>query len=491
MPSVDILVPAYAVWPVSRYELELVIAQSDPSRELIVVSCDGTLSFCPVRDLDKNFSCGECQKFRAKQLKIFKTLSKYSRVRDFKLSAHVQDATKTTSSVVDKDKKIYSTSTLMTAFKTKNATQDHPWLYSQVSKDYDFSYSLAAHFLERCNVNNFIIFNARISFFRAFLKAATQNFTNALVYEVPMIGKSNFIVTENYSIVDRNKWSTDLLKFSLLFKHSISRAEYLEESQKSQTWFNNRANFINSEKTGSFDNKPYLQVDVKNKLPDLVNSYTDLQLVTYFVSSDFELVGIPELENAFEIDQFQLVSLLTEWATEEKFKLIIRLHPNMKNSPLDELKEYENMSFSSNLVEVVMPLDKVDSYRLAQSSDYVVSFGSTIGLEAAFLGAHSIVCGASHYSAFNVGKHVSTVLELKQLLNQGRQNETDLPVIQSRCLDMIIALKHFSRKVHYTFNYNNIVFYRKGWHLGWMMPSGSIIKKLLRKIDRRNINHET
>ncbi len=237
MHNVDILIPSYAVWPVSRYELELVVAQSDRSRDLIVVSCDGSLSFCPVRDLDKNFSCYECQKFRAKQLKIMKKLSDYKKITEFTLSDAVSITIDNEFDVDYSDQVTYSESTIMTELKSKHAVRDYPNIYSEIMENYELGHKLAQYFIQEYDVENFMIFNARMSFYRAFLFVAQKVPTHALVYEAPMIGDESFIVTENYSIVDRHRWSSDLLNFFSSMKFKISHDEYANKCQQARKWF--------------------------------------------------------------------------------------------------------------------------------------------------------------------------------------------------------------------------------------------------------------
>lgn len=479
---VDILVPAYAPWPVSRYELELVVSQSNKNRELIVISCDGSLSFCPIRDLDKNFTCKECQAFRAKQIAIFERLTQYKKVTTASISRGIDIEATNERGLEKTNREIYSKSTAMTVFKSKDAAINNPSTYQKILQDYDLGYNLGSNFFKNYNVVNCTIFNARISFYRAFFDIARKVGNTARVYEVPMIGEENFIVTENYSIVDRNKWSIDLLNFVTQMKTNLSHSQYQKKCDEAQKWFEDRVEYINSKNSGAFANKPYLAVTAKNKLPSFIASNPELQLVSYFVSSDFELVGIPEIENSFQTDQFELVSTLAKWADEGHFKLVIRLHPNMSNSPVQDIELYGNLSRNTKFIEVVMPSEDIDSYALAKASDHVVTSGSTIGLEAAYLGMNTTVCGASHYSAFNIARHVSTIDELMLVLKQPNEKRPELSEIQGRCLDMIISLKYFNTAARVTHKFQGIVFYHKNFSFGSMIPTISIVKKIYRRL---------
>lgn len=482
----DILIPAYAPWPVSRYELELLNNQASPKKALMIITCDGKLNFCPIRDVTKNVSCSDCIKMRNNLTKIIQKITNYNKVKEYKIPNVIEDKNKQNSiSLNYNDRKIFSESTVMTTFKSLTASKDYPEYYNCIVKDYNKGLEIAKYFINNYNVKNFYIFNARMSFYRSFLYMAQKCSINSLVYEVPMIGKKNYIVTQNYSITDRKKWSYDLSFFLKELYKNISDKEKYKLRSYAIDWFENRINLKSDNKnTGAFDNKPYLKKNFAGLLPNICFIKNDLKLVTYYVSSDFELIGIPELDEAFEVDQFSLVLALAQWAREGLFRLVIRLHPNMLNSPNSELKKYQNLTGLNDLVYTVMPNDKIDSYSLAKISNVVVSYGSTIGLEASYLGTNSVVCGASHYHSFGVAKHVSNLKELSDILKSSKNQLIFNSDIKIKCVDMIVALQNFSRTVSITYTIKNLVFYWKGRNFGFIYPTSILWKKILRRIFR-------
>lgn len=79
----------------------------------------------------------------------------------------------------------------------------------------------------------------------------------------------------------------------------------------------------------------------------------------------------------------------------EEFHLYLRIHPNQRYSR-DELVE-KLSGVSLPRVTVIFPADKISSYALLQHADKVVSFGSSMGIEATFLGKPSILAGICFY----------------------------------------------------------------------------------------------
>jgi hypothetical protein len=64
------------------------------------------------------------------------------------------------------------------------------------------------------------------------------------------------------------------------------------------------------------------------------------------------------------------------------------------------------------------PSSRVDSYALMESADAVVSYGSTIGIEAVFWGRPSILLGDSRYRGCGACFEPTTAQQLHDLLDQ-------------------------------------------------------------------------
>jgi hypothetical protein len=74
----------------------------------------------------------------------------------------------------------------------------------------------------------------------------------------------------------------------------------------------------------------------------------------------------------------------------------VRVHPNLAgydNTQIREIREFEKYPN----VTLIMPESRTHSYSLLDSCDCVITYGSTIGVEACYWGRPSILCGRALY----------------------------------------------------------------------------------------------
>lgn len=475
----DVIVPGYAPWPISRYELELAIQESDPDKSLLVVTCNGELPFCPVRDNDKISSCEDCIKTRKKQLKIFQKLSNYNSIKEISIDKFTSDIYAKVHDKYLTDQKIYSLSTLYTEFKSTDYNDVN--ILHDLQANYALGLLIGNHLLKHYTINQFLIFNGRISFYRSFFSVAKENEKRALVYEVPMIGRESFIVMENYLKIDRPKWSHNLKIFLDKYKENSTDANLNSSGLSSQDWFDRRINYrSDNQNSGQYNNKSYLPSEVQNKIPKTLHEATEGKIVVFFVSSDFELLGIPEVEDHFEVSQKKVVEWLVEKTQIGEFSLIIRMHPNLKNGSRKDINEY--MRHDGGAVSVISPSEPIDSYALARSADVVISYGSTIGLEASYMNCYSVVCGTSYYQAFNIAPHVQSLCELDHHIKSNQIVEKASLHKKQNCIDVITAIRRFSRPINHTKVFYNVQMYQSKFRFGFLMPTSVMFKKLLKKV---------
>jgi hypothetical protein len=67
-------------------------------------------------------------------------------------------------------------------------------------------------------------------------------------------------------------------------------------------------------------------------------------------------------------------------------------------------------------LHIISPKESVDTYRLMELSNKVISFGSTTGVEATFWGACSILFGKSLYSNLETTYEVNSYKDLFELI---------------------------------------------------------------------------
>jgi hypothetical protein len=247
------------------------------------------------------------------------------------------------------------------------------------------------------------IFNGRFSYERAALRACEK-------YNIPYIthdrgsSKNKYMVFENSLPHDRNKfiyrmnfaWENDDVPYQK--KIDVAHSFYTKKRQSIEFgWI-------------SF---------TKNQDPSLLPNYWrgDKHNIVIFLSSEDEFLAIgDQWEFKLFKNQIEGLEFVLSNYSRDKFKdyfFTIRIHPNSA-SLFDFIKCINE--FASDNIEIILPESKVSSYKLLESADKVVSFGSTMGIEAAYSNKVSINLGVSFYDGLSVTYNPQTKQETIDLI---------------------------------------------------------------------------
>jgi len=123
-----------------------------------------------------------------------------------------------------------------------------------------------------------------------------------------------------------------------------------------------------------------------------------------------ETAGIRRILEAFESDK--------------RYVFHLRAHPHMKNisrSRNSQLRDIGELASRFGNLRVIWPAESIDSYALIDACEKIITFGSTVGVEAAYWGKPSILAGRATYESFDCVYTPKTHEELVMLL------EKDLP----------------------------------------------------------------
>ncbi|MCA9086621.1 MAG: hypothetical protein KDA81_21335 [Planctomycetaceae bacterium] len=129
----------------------------------------------------------------------------------------------------------------------------------------------------------------------------------------------------------------------------------------------------------------------------------------------------------------------------------IRFHPNQASMASDIETPFRDICALPNAV-VYFPLDTANSYTLVDWSDVVVTFGSTVTIEACWMGKPAIMLGPSFYDQLDVAYTPGSVDEFLQLLRQDlvprpAQNAARLAVYQECDGNPMTYVGHDGRKM--------------------------------------------
>jgi len=117
------------------------------------------------------------------------------------------------------------------------------------------------------------------------------------------------------------------------------------------------------------------------------------KIVTFFSSSEHEAPPLQEWggPHYFFKDQIQVLTFIQKICMKQQLRLIVRRHPNSISSV--SLQDSEERSWSSLINDTniiyLSPSEEINSYDLIKLSTLVLTWASTIALEAAYLGVPS------------------------------------------------------------------------------------------------------
>ena len=139
----------------------------------------------------------------------------------------------------------------------------------------------------------------------------------------------------------------------------------------------------------------------------------------FYSSSDDESVGFWDEWNEPLGDQIEVIEKLQKiFELQTDLNLVIRIHPNLKNKSSAAIANWSVIKSKSNSI-VIGPTEKVSSYELLDNCVGVISYGSTLGLEAAFSLKPSLVLADSGYDLLGVVDKAENWKEVNEWLETG------------------------------------------------------------------------
>jgi hypothetical protein len=156
------------------------------------------------------------------------------------------------------------------------------------------------------------------------------------------------------------------------------------------------------------------------------------KLIVFFHSSEDELITTNLAKSAWE-NQFKAIESLKEIVDRNSdWKLVVRVHPNLSTKSRQERKKWSffGQKLSSESVEFI-PFDStINSYDLLSYAAIVVTFGSTIGVEAVLAGKLSLLMSNAFHEPMGICRVVDNQEEIENLI-QSVSIQSQVPSIDS------------------------------------------------------------
>ena len=253
--------------------------------------------------------------------------------------------------------------------------------------------------IQKLNPKKVITYNGRYACSKPIVEVCKK-------YSIPILYHERGATKERYYLSDKSPHDFKSIKASIKQMWELSQDENKEKIAES--YFLKK---IQGEEIGwvSFTKK-----QVKGMIPGKNKKYR----WTYYSSSDDEFIYV---ENSMEHPIFSSQTEAIQWlisyvAKLDDVELVIRVHPH-KEQKSQRLRNFWN-NLSGDNVLVVPSHSPVDSYALAKSSDLVIVYSSTMGVEAAYLGKPVVVIGDATYRGLNCAYEPCTKENLETLLSR-------------------------------------------------------------------------
>lgn len=160
--------------------------------------------------------------------------------------------------------------------------------------------------------------------------------------------------------------------------------------------------------------RPFVESQRKGYLEELPEARF---LVTYFSSSPDEIAELDlDWSEYLGSQEAALLRLAEACRARPGTKLVVRTHPHMRMKPADDLRVWRAAVAAAG-PDVHFDADSpVDSYALMRASDLVFTYGSTSGVEAAYLGKPVVVMGPSAYDILGCAVRIRSHEQIAPLL---------------------------------------------------------------------------
>lgn len=144
----------------------------------------------------------------------------------------------------------------------------------------------------------------------------------------------------------------------------------------------------------------------------------DKKKLVIFTSGLHENLPMRDYNEGSFSDHYEILSqILSNQRIKSKYKIFVRWHPNVAKSGPHQVLEYSKISqkFSED-TEFIHPDSKVNSYDILDQADVIITFGSTIGVEAAYVNKPSILLGRALYEDLNATINPANLADLEAVL---------------------------------------------------------------------------
>ena len=401
--------------PIFETELELIKIHALKGDRVRVLICDGELSNCFWNPEKKKYICRQCISKRKNGFKLLKQFSniEYIYFKTKKLDFKFDNI----KSIKDLNSFCYDgenigqgvASRLLSLFRDHRFSfeENIDQIYRELSTAIE-SYDNLKYHIEHFNPQIGYVFNGRVTIFHVAILLYKKYDMEYRAYEAAQ-NKNKYLLrinANNFDIDDFEKES------NLLWN---SNKNLKEKEKIANEWFSNK---INGLEVAGGKLETFTTNQIKSTLPDNFN-YKKINIAIFNSTID-EIYYVDGWKNPiYKPDQTEGVrQTLVDFLNFDDYVFYLRVHPNMRNLPKSttQLKDIKALDEEFDNLVVIWPDEKIDSYELIRASDKVLVYGSTIGIEAAYLNKPTILAARALYENLGCVYTPSSHQEVVKLL---------------------------------------------------------------------------
>jgi hypothetical protein len=406
---------AHTTWkPHYETDLEIIQRHLDDGDEVVHLRCDADLSACdanPHHDITKCRNCIEIRKAGISLLSSrvpsisFLNLSEPNKRELASLQKTFATIAELKSFYIEEfDIGMAVVSSIISL--TRNPEPDLSALSDTISRFLMAAlavYRSLQNYLDQNSIDRVYVFNGRFAPVRAVLRACQSRGVPCYVHE-----RGHDI---HHYAVEKDSTTHDLgymqQQIALQWgraagdsrRNQVAEEYYLERSKGlAQSWYS----YVNRQKEDLLPaswNPARRNIVVFNSSEDEFAA-TDGQWNNPLYAN--QLKGLQRIVQSLEVDH-------------DGVHVYLRIHPNLIG--VNNRHTIALYDLRRNFFEIISPDDPVSTYALIKHANKVLTFGSTVGIEAVFWGTPSILAGRSYYQnlggTYNPGSHEELISLLK------------------------------------------------------------------------------
>lgn len=284
-----------------------------------------------------------------------------------------------------------------------------------------------------------VVFNGRYAQLRPALSAARLLEVESWVHERAGV-LDRFSLSINTTTHDLGAMQQEMLR--------IAKTSELDESEKQKLafeWYEERRGNV----TQGWES--YTAHQQWGHLPELAADRLNLVV---FISSEDELEAFEEWRNPYYPDQNDGIErLLSDARLTGKFKIFVREHPNLQGIDNSQTRRIRYLAERYSDFQLIPAESTVSSYSLLDQSDLVLTFGSTVGIEAVYKGKPSFLIGRAYYEKLSCCVQPKCHEELITLLCAFADGDRTMLPSAELCRDAVVTYGLYSKLWGHTFRY--------------------------------------